>query len=237
MDLTLQQLRRDYLNGDNEAGVALLSAYIRAGIIPRNYAKLAAAYKHPIAIELFGDISEGDVLPCPDEGVDFIDWPCELYIRRLLAVTRLAYTELREHILNDNVIYACYEGFYHVEAGLKNMHQIDESETKRIFEGIMSFSNDYLNYGEAMDRAIYNLILAAGGTVRALGCDDEHGIISSSGPSWACASLSHLEDALDMRDPSLPQSPADAFGPTVMDKAYGAVAEELVPWLLDPFPA
>jgi len=237
MDASLQKLKRSYLSGDDYAGIALLRRYIQSGLIPYRNVELAAAYNHPIATKVVGYMpDESDILP-QDHGTH-TDWPCEIYVRRCLAVTRLAYREVRhdtgfvEH--EFGLDEALSRALTFIENCLANQQEIDFDEVKSIFQEIMDFIEYYPS-----GREIYYLIMAVAGTIQTLTqCIDPATVTryADSAPSWACHSLALLDDTMDRRDPALPDSPAAAFGPAVMSRAYKALEDELIPYLLDPFP-
>ena len=239
MDYALQNLRRSYLkNGDYETGLSLLGAYVRNGIIPYRYVELAAVYRYPMAIDLVGPRKEGDVLP--RNWNDFTDWPCEVYIRRNYATAKLAYEEVRNGLgLEEDTHETIVAALRCVESNLRNdLEDVDQDEVHRLFSETINLTQDYLNYSGSVDPAISNLIKSVGASVNYLSCLDDPSTVKAaiSGTTWAAASLAFLDDALGRRDPSLPESPSDGFGPDVMDRIYIAIQEGLVPWLLDPFP-
>ncbi len=267
MDLRLRQLEITYLqNGGIEDGVRLLKALVRGGKVPRHHVELAAIYQHPIAMELigeppakFGHRDEKRVLPLTElrktNWFDVAPWDCEVYHRRLLAVTQWCFERILE-IINSpkgwweqgvgwrespvhptirEQVDAVSDALNYVREILDNTEEHDPEVTHEIFAQIMDYGQEFLSMSDR-DLAVNRMMLAVGATVRALDCNNDNGIISVSGPAWACASAAHLDAYLNVRDPDLPENPEQGFGPKVIEGAYTAIAREVVPWLLDPFP-
>lgn len=127
MDAYLRDLERRYQKGDGFAGLRLLQALVRSGIIPERNIFLAAAYKFPLALKhlqtLPKDIlwsedlwkrqgaglhpKEENILPLDaDELVSgpgwsgVTDWDQSIYVRRGLAAVICAYKYIMPKILD-----------------------------------------------------------------------------------------------------------------------------------------
>jgi hypothetical protein len=248
MDLRIQNLRKSYLSsGDYETGLALLRAYLHAGFIPYRHVELAAAYRYPLAIDLVGSQSETAILP--QKRGESTDWPCEVYIKRCLAVSELAYEEIRNALGIDDeldaTIIAAHRFARNCISGSPSWSPqlIDFDQTHHLFQAVIEYTQEFLNYSGSEDPAMHNLVLSVAASIRTVECFKEQlktvteAVASSaSGPTWGAASLAYLDDFMGRRDPNLPENPGDGFGPEVMDKVYAALRDEMVPWLLDPFP-
>jgi hypothetical protein len=244
MDLRIQNLRKSYLSsGDYETGLALLRAYVHAGFIPYRHVELAAAYRYPLAVDLVGPQKETEVLP--QKRGETTDWPCEVYIRRCLAVSELAYEEIRNALGIEEELSATINTAHRFARNCISgspswsPQLIDFDQAHRLFQAVIEYTQEFLNYSGSEDPAMHNLVLSVAASIRSIECFKEQLKVvneSASGPTWGAASLAYLDDFMGRRDPDLPQNPGDGFGPKVMDKVYVALRNEMVPWLLDPFP-
>lgn len=245
MDFHLRQLENEYKNtGDLDAGAQYLSALIRSGDVPIHKAELAAIYQHPVAMRLFGGKAVGYGEHRPEERVlpldrnnfnDIAPWTCEVYQRRLLSLVSWALDLMLEHdAMEDETLATNIVDIVQDKIERKGLPLFDN----QLFELQRSATLRSLDY-MGMDywsRAHYYLWMSLGALVKSLSCDNDSGIISDSGPAWACVSASNLEAHLGLRDPTLPENPEKGFGANILEGAYLALRDGLSPWLLQPFP-